>query len=413
MALSSPSAASLSFLPLALTLALCLFPALGVFAGELRRSAGGLPGLPFSSAVEIGDFVHLSGALGTLPGSRSLAEGTAAQVKQTLDNLEATLAGAGLDRSRVVEMRIYLSDIRFYALVDAEIGRRYGAAAPTLAVAEAALAIPGAEVEIAAVAAKAGVPIEAVIPPGWAPPSMNFRHALRAGDALFLSGQVGVDMKTGATVPGGAAAQARQAFENLRQLVEAAGMTLGELAGCRVFLADARDFPQLNEVWNGLFPTAPPVRETLQGKLGTPELKIEVHGYAVKGARRAIEPSGQKPAAQPYSTAIAAGGRLYTSGMVARTPEGWVAGGVREQTRAVLGKLGKALEAAGAGPKDVADATVVLAHPSYYEAMNEEYRLFFPGGAFPARITVVQPLMSAEGLVEISFVAAVPAAPAP
>jgi 2-iminobutanoate/2-iminopropanoate deaminase len=146
--------------------------------------------------------------------------------------------------------------------------------------------------------------------------------------------------------------------------------------------------------------------------LGAPDLKIEIHCYAVAGARRAIEPSGQKPAGQPYSTAIAAGGRLYTSGMVARTAGGWTTGGVGEQTRAVLAKLASVLEAAGAGAADVMDATVVLAHPSYYEAMNEQYRQFFPA-AVPARITVVQPLMSAEGLVEISFVVRLPAPPEP
>ncbi len=412
MTAACPTASFLTSLPLALSLACCLLPALAVFAGEPRRLPNkNLPGLPFSAATELGDLVYVSGALGTLPGSRTLAEGTAGQVRQTLDNLEATLASLGLDRSRVVEMRIFLSDIRFYAEVDAEIGKRYGNAAPTIAVAEGALAIPGAEVEIAVVAARQGVAIEALAPAGWAAPPMHFRQALRAGDALFLSGQVGVDPKTGQTVPGGTAEQARQAFANARQLLDAGGFSLADLTGCRVFLADARDFGQLNEVWNGLFPGAPPVRETLQAKLGSPELKIEIHCYASRGDRRAIEPSGQKPPAQPYSTGIAAGGRLYTSGMVARGADGWVKGGVREQTRAVLAKLGKILETAGASPADVADATVVIAHPSYYEAMNEEYRQFF-GDAFPSRITVVQPLMAAEGLVEISFVAALPAAPA-
>ena len=409
MTITSPPNAAL--LPLFLSLALCLFSAVAAGGAELRRSASGLPGLPLSAAVEGDDFVYLAGALGTLPGSRSLADGVEAQTRQTFENLEATLAGLGLDRTRIVELRIFLPDLRFYPAVDAEIGRRFGAAPPTVAVAEAALALPGAEVEIAAVAAKAGVAIEALTPAGWRPPPMHFRHALRAGGAIFLSGQVGVDMKTGSAVPGGTAAQARQAFDNVRQLLEAAGSSLGEVAGCRVFLADARDFSQLNEVWNGLFTAAPPVRETLQGKLGAPDLRIEVHCYAVGGERRAVEPSGEKPAGQPYSTAIAAGGRLYTSGMVARTAGGWTAGGVRDQTRAVLAKLAAVLEKAGAGPQDVMDATVVLAHPSYYEAMNEEYRQFFPA-ALPARITVVQPLMSAEGLVEISFVVRLPAPPA-
>lgn len=278
-----------------------------------------------------------------------------------------------------------------------------------MTVVEGALALAGAEVEIAVVAARAGVPIRDVKPEGWPAPVAHFRRALAAGDSLFVSGQVGYDPQTRET-PASAAAQARLAFANIRKLVEAAGFAMENIAACRVFLADARDFSQLNEVWKAQFPADPPVRETLQGKMTDPEFRIEIHCHAVKGPRRAIEPSGQKPAAQPYSTAIAAGGRLYTSGMVARGADGWVPGGIREQTRAVLGKLKAALEAAGATPDDVADATVVLAHPSYYEGMNEEYRLFFPNG-FPSRITVVQPLMAAEGLVEISFIARLPAPP--
>jgi 2-iminobutanoate/2-iminopropanoate deaminase len=406
MTLPCPTAASL--LPYAAFITLCLLSAVGAGAGDLRRSTNAaFPDLPFSAAVELGDLVYVSGALGTLPGSSSLADGIPSQVKQTLDNLEAALAKLGLDRSRIVEMRVYLPDVRNFPAVNEEIGKRFGKEAPTMTVVEGALALPGAEVEIAVVAARAGVEIKNVKVEGWPEPVAHFRRALAVGDSLFVSGQVGYDPQKRET-PAGTAAQARLAFANIRKLVEAAGFAMENIASCRVFLADARDFSQLNEVWKEPFPDAPPVRETLQGKMTDPEFRIEIHCHAIKGERRAIEPSGQKPAAQPYSTAIAAGGKLYTSGMVARGADGWVEGGIRAQTRAVLAKLKAALEAAGAGPGDVADATVVLAHPSYYQAMNEEYRQFFPSG-FPSRITVVQPLMAAEGLVEISFIARLPA----
>lgn len=402
MILSCPTATSL--LPCVAFLTLCLLSAIGAGAGELRRSANAaFPDLPFSAAVELGDLVYVSGALGTLPGSSSLAEGIPGQVKQTLDNLESALGRLGLDRSRIVEMRVYLPDVRNFPAVNDEIGKRFGKEAPTMTVVEGALALAGAEVEIAVVAVRAGVEIRSIKPEGWPEPVAHFRRALVAGDSLFVSGQVGYDPQKRET-PAGTAAQAKLAFANIRTLALAAGFAMEEVASCRVFLADARDFSQLNQVWNEQFPDAPPVRETLQGKMTDPEFRIEIHCHAIKGARRAIEPSGQKPATQPYSTAVAAGGRLYTSGMVARGPEGWVQGGIREQTRAVLAKLRAALEAAGATPDDVADATVVLAHPSYYPVMNEEYRQFFPNG-FPSRITVVQPLMAAEGLVEISFIA--------
>lgn len=372
-----------------------------------RLTNTALPDLPFAAAVELGDFVYVSGALGTLPGSRSLADGTAAQVKQTLDNLDATLKRVGLDLSRVVEARVYLSDIRLFPAVDAEMGRRFGDAPPTMTVVEAALALPGAEVEIAVLAARNGVAIENVLPAGWSRPRGNYRRALRVGDHLFLAGQIGYDVKTGITAAG-TAAQARQALANVKSLVEAAGLSLKNVAGCRVFLADARDFPLLNEAWKEAFPTDPPVRETLQGKLGDTDLKIEVHCVAVQGPRQVIQPAGTTPGSTPFSPAIKTGGLLYTAGMVARTPEGWPAG-AGEQTRVILAKLKAALDAAGLSPNDVVDATVVLSDPRYYEAMNAEYRKFFPAG-FPARVTAALPLMAPEALVEISFIARGPAA---
>jgi 2-iminobutanoate/2-iminopropanoate deaminase len=279
MTLTCPTATSL--LPYAAFLTLCLLSTVGAGAGELRRSANAaFPDLPFSAAVELGDFVHVSGALGTLPGSRTMAEGIPGQVKQTLDNLEAALARLGLDRSRIVEMRVYLPDVRNFPAVDAEVGKRFGKEAPTMTVVEGALALAGAEVEIAVLAARAGVEIKNVRPEGWPEPVAHFRRALAAGDALFISGQVGYDPQKKET-PAGTAAQARLAFANIRRLAEAAGFAMTEIAACRVFLADARDFSQLNEVWREQFPADPPVRETLQGKMTDPEFRIEIHCHAV------------------------------------------------------------------------------------------------------------------------------------
>lgn len=371
---------------------------------ELRRHPGKNPELPFSGAVELGDLVYLSGALALTDG------GAGAQTRATLDQLEAQLAALGLDLSRVVEARVYLPDIRVFPAVDAEIGRRFGQAPPTMAVVEAALVVPGAEVEIAVVAARRGVTIEPLLPAGWSEPKAHFRRALKVGGTLFVSGQVGVDPKTKETVSGGLAAQARQAFANLEALLAAGGLGRGDVTSCRVFLADARDFGAMNEVWREFFPEDPPVRETLQGKLTDPELRIEIHCQASAGGRRVIE---RGPATQPYSTIVAGGGRVFTSGIVARTPDGFEKGGAAAQTRFILNRLGGILEKAGLGPDDVADATVALADPRYFPELNEEYRKFFPGG-LPTRVTAALPLMSPEGLVEISFVACEkPPAPAP
>ncbi len=87
-----------------------------------------------------------------------------------------------------------------------------------------------------------------------------YSSAVRAGDLLFIAGQPGLDPSTGAVPDGGFEAEARQAFVNLRTVVEAAGASLARVAKTTVFLGSAEDFPALNQLFAEFFPTAPPVR---------------------------------------------------------------------------------------------------------------------------------------------------------
>ena len=89
-----------------------------------------------------------------------------------------------------------------------------------------------------------------------------FSPAVRAGDFVFIAGQPGIDASTGDVPPGGFAAEARQAFTNLRTVVEAAGTTFDRVVRTTVFLGSAADFPAMNELFAEFFPTAPPVRST-------------------------------------------------------------------------------------------------------------------------------------------------------
>lgn len=69
-------------------------------------------GLPFSAAVRVGDMLYLSGALGNLPGTLTLAEGgMAGQARQTMENIGATLRFCGLDFADVVKCTIMLADM--------------------------------------------------------------------------------------------------------------------------------------------------------------------------------------------------------------------------------------------------------------------------------------------------------------
>jgi 2-iminobutanoate/2-iminopropanoate deaminase len=89
-----------------------------------------------------------------------------------------------------------------------------------------------------------------------------YSHAYRAGNLLFIAGQAGIDPETGAQAGETFEEQGRQAFENLKTVVEAAGSSLGQVAKTTVFLADASKFTAMNEMFAEYFPSNPPVRST-------------------------------------------------------------------------------------------------------------------------------------------------------
>lgn len=76
---------------------------------------GSLPGLPFSSAVQVGNVIYLSGQLGVLPGTRQLVDtGVTKQTQQTLENIKAVLTQAGSSMERVFKCTVFLANMRDY-----------------------------------------------------------------------------------------------------------------------------------------------------------------------------------------------------------------------------------------------------------------------------------------------------------
>jgi 2-iminobutanoate/2-iminopropanoate deaminase len=93
-----------------------------------------------------------------------------------------------------------------------------------------------------------------------------YSQGIQAGDFLFTAGEAGVDPASGKLVEGGIAAQTRQALENIRAILEAAGSSLQRVVRCGVFLADLADFQAMNAVYAEFFPAdkGPPARTTVQ-----------------------------------------------------------------------------------------------------------------------------------------------------
>src|SRR5256885_7384667 len=81
---------------------------------------GEVPGLPFSSAVRVGDLLFLSGQIGNVPGTRQLADGgIAGQTRQVLENIKAVLSFAGISLERAVYWTGFLAGLQAFAALNA------------------------------------------------------------------------------------------------------------------------------------------------------------------------------------------------------------------------------------------------------------------------------------------------------
>jgi 2-iminobutanoate/2-iminopropanoate deaminase len=107
-----------------------------------------------------------------------------------------------------------------------------------------------------------------------------YSQAVRAGNFLFLAGQVPLDPRTKKLVEGGIEAQTRQALENVKAIVETAGSSLEKVVKVTVFLKDIKDFKKMNDVYCTYFVKDPPARTTVQAQLALQELLIEIDAIA-------------------------------------------------------------------------------------------------------------------------------------
>jgi 2-iminobutanoate/2-iminopropanoate deaminase len=97
------------------------------------------------------------------------------------------------------------------------------------------------------------------------PPTAVYTHAVRAGEYLFVTGQLGVDPKTGALVPGGAAEQTKQVMANLQTVLHGAGTRLDRAVMVRIYLVNfSADYATVNRIYGSYFePGRFPARTTV------------------------------------------------------------------------------------------------------------------------------------------------------
>ena len=108
-----------------------------------------------------------------------------------------------------------------------------------------------------------------------------YSQAIRAGGFVFASGQIPTDPATGQFVAGGIAEQTEQVLKNLAAVLEAAGSGLDKVVKTTVFLADMKEFAQMNEVYARFFTETPPARATV-AVAGLPrDARVEIEAVAL------------------------------------------------------------------------------------------------------------------------------------
>jgi len=113
-------------------------------------------------------------------------------------------------------------------------------------------------------------------------PGVPYSPAIKAGNYIFVSGQVGhVDSDGNKLV--GVEAQTRRVLENMKRVLEAAGASMDDVIKTTVFLTRAEDFPKMNDVYRTCFTKDLPARSTvIVAALARPEMVVEIEGIAYR-----------------------------------------------------------------------------------------------------------------------------------
>ena len=107
-----------------------------------------------------------------------------------------------------------------------------------------------------------------------------YAPAVDLGDFIFLSGQIPLDPETMELVTGDIRVQTARVLENMKAVLEAAGLTPENVVRTTVFLTDLNDFAVLNEVYGEFFGAAPPARSTIQVSALPKGASVEIDAIA-------------------------------------------------------------------------------------------------------------------------------------
>ena len=108
-----------------------------------------------------------------------------------------------------------------------------------------------------------------------------YSQAVRVGNLLYTSGSIPIMPETGNVVEGGVEEQTKQAIENLKAIVEAAGSDLGKVIKTTVFIKDMNQFGKINEIYASYFTENQPARSTVEVARLPKDVLVEIECIAI------------------------------------------------------------------------------------------------------------------------------------
>lgn len=240
-------------------------------------------------------------------------------------------------------------------------------------------------------------------PPGSAPVGRFSSAAVDAGDYVYISAQG--PRRADGSLPATFAEQVRQALDNVRTLVEAAGLTMNHVVYTQVYLDDMQKYEEMDRVFGEYFPQTPPARAVL-GVARVPDPPLAINAVAVRDltGRRAIIPPDSKSigAASP---GILTQDRLFISGMTGQDPAGKTPEDAAAEVDLALDRMQAVLKSASLDMGNVVFVNPYLTSQMPHRVMNQRYARRFEFGNTPARATIDVVSLPAGAHIEYTGVA--------
>jgi len=246
-----------------------------------------------------------------------------------------------------------------------------------------------------------------VVPGGLVRGTSPLSPAIQTDDLTYVSGMVGRDAD-GRYRAGDIRAQTRQTLQNIGLTLQAAGLSFQHVVSVNLYLAGIRHLEAFDEVYREFFPKNPPARTTIEAQLMDPNAIVELSAIAGHDMerRRTIRPLGWPTPSGPFSYAVAVGDTLFLSALKPVDPKtgGRVFDTIEGHTEQALRNQEAILKPADMEFADLVFSRIYLAHPSFYQGLNEAYRKFVVATP-PARATVIGRTDDPRHLVQIQSAA--------